>query len=414
MFLSSGVYFIRSSEPIGVDGSYISIASLGILALYLGSRALVDSRLHLGGSTVRLFIFWLISATVAPTISSALYAVPYGLAQFIIEIVFCGALFLVAYILVRTHRIDPISVIMLSAPWLLIVLFAFVSEGPQVSSLRRLDTFDSINYAAASSSALMITSITLAVYFSQSRRLVSTLALLGSSIPAYTIFLSGSRSPLFGIMTAVLWLIFVLYFRFIQRGTITKESVYKLILLITAGAVVGLILGILYRVTTDSFDLSLLLQRYSTQAIAFSFSERLDRWGEALPSGVETFLLGAPWNYVPISSSLVQYMHPHNQLMSLLHFCGILAPLLFSATLGLIYFRMTRIAISSRSRTEVSYSVGLTMSLTCIVLYTLTSGHFTRNWHLYWLMGLAAGYADFVFTRGNFRRCPRYDQRLRV
>ncbi|MEM6338995.1 MAG: hypothetical protein AAF673_03610 [Pseudomonadota bacterium] len=297
---------------------------------------------------------------------------------------------------IRVHCWKISDVLWLVVFWSILGGFAMHNALTLLSMVRRIKGLGSVNYMAASFSS-SLTFLLLTLLYSKYRKKFAdyikiTYSILLSFACAYGVFLSGSRSSIASIILAAL-VSFI--FQIIRSRTRVKPKTIFILTIATNVVIFGI--SLIYTELSNQYDFTRLLSRFEISSIADASENRLiNNWVEAIPSDDVSALIGMPHEY-PLFDDFVSQsaIHPHNLLLSIWRFSGLLPTLIFIfLIISIIFFVINKIRCQSVN--YKSYLDLLIISTFTLILfvYTLFSGHYTRHWHFYFSLGILCGFLD--------------------
>lgn len=393
-----GIFFIRNDNWwFGVDGTILSLIGLsGILfaVLFIGRKKLFSLCVSKSLFYVLLYLlvtFFIIFFNLIVNLGDS--ADLFLLREFIIVLLVLFSGFAISYY----FEVKPSTVIMLSIPWFFSASFLMLEHFAFSHAIRRVDVLASVNYVSSSLSFISISSVLTLNYLFRLKPKYYLIYLLLATfvglISILSLFLTGSRSAFLSILLFYFIVIFYNFKNLIFNFKISLRSfrtfIFTLLFLI-------ILIGIGYFIFSNTkSDLSLLISRFNIDFISDSTEGRLSIWLSSIPTSIIHFLLGDASLYFLYSNS-PDAIHPHNHFLSIIRFTGVFTFLIF---LMLSYQLLKDILTMSNSNINimVQYQALLIFSgLIVFGLYSLVSGHFTRSWHLYFIIGLAIGYISHI------------------
>lgn len=394
---SGGIFFIRSDWPFGFDGAYLAIT--GILSLFSITLLKIFHkgsilRLGLCSSSFLLWVYFSINSILIAGIINESTSASIFLCQ---EMGFVLLLFGVGFSIVRYLNISIQTTLLISSIFVLVAIVAFVEQLLVADSVRRIKALASVNYMASSFAAFLVYSAGSLLYFRKMSRLTRNYLFLVLIFSFVGVFFSASRS-------AYLSLFFVFFCWIVRFCTITfvslklNKSVLKIIVAVIVLA--SILLVSFFRIFQD-IDLTGLVNRFEVHSIIASAESRITKnFLGSIPSTLSDLLIGKPDAY----GLIYRYVQgsgewPHNLFISTLRFCGIISLLFllsFYLSVFVTFFRITssNININEKKKTIIMVSMFFVFSV-----YAMSSGHFTRNWHLYWIAGLLSGHFESLKIR---------------
>jgi len=147
-------------------------------------------------------------------------------------------------------------------------------------------------------------------------------------------------------------------------------------------------------------DITALFRRFDYVSLIEAGEQRVvGRALAGIPLFLQEILIGNPGIYPLYQTG---ELHPHNLLISMWRFTGVLPFIIFLIFIALLFsyrFYINKNLITKKERTELFIIVS---AFSIIFIYTMFSGHFTRSWHLYWTAGLLSAYLEGIKSKQKY------------
>lgn len=396
--LTSGVFFIRSDWPLGVNGAFVSLFGVAVLLLWVLFKILRCSHVPRPSLHTKLFIFWVLiscfSAVISFWGSQQLSASLFLVRELIIVLAF----FVAGYILVRYYAISPLTVLFVSILWLFVAAFAVLEVYFTSDYIRRIKVLASVNYMASSFAAFFVFCVA-TIAIGKPARFHRWLLLIGGFLAFSGMIMSGSRSSYLAIALVVTLCMFWSTIAVFRTGRL-RLGILKNGSFLFMVAIVGSSLFFL------AYDTALqsLFSRIQMASVVESAGQRI--FGNYLgalymfaqSNNLLELFFGMPDAYSLYPGSY-NPQHPHNLFISSLLFTGVwsfvsLALFLFTLSLGCLKIISGKYFITDKHTIVI-----LSLSLFVLFFYTMFSGHFTRNWHFFFVCGLLSAYIEVAKVR---------------
>ena len=380
MFVTAGgVFFIRDDWPFGFNGSLLAIwgatavCVIGVLRFSASARGV-----PIGASEATFFV-WLASMALTVGISGLTRGYPSASIFMWREIVVIALIFSAGFLAVKMFRVHPARLLAWCSVWVLVAAIPIIQHLVAADQVSRVKIAASVNYVSASFGAFAVFFAARIMLGSQTRAavLISLLALLAAFTATA---MGGTRSVVFGTVASAAVGVLVGLTQVFIRIRSRPISLRSIALSIGAIGILSSSFWLLH----ERLDLGRLLDRFSGEAIAQSTEGRHELWASSMPVEAAALLMGVPETYPLYSPGSV---HPHNLVVSVVRFGGVVPLVVLLAFTGLLSAQLGW-TLLQRSEPTLHVSVmTVALMLTVIMAYALASGHFTRVWSLYFLLG---------------------------
>ncbi len=398
--LTCGIFFIRNDWPLGVDGALISLSSIAVILFFFFFKILRHSYVLRPSLHTKLFACWVLTSCFSAVISFW-YSQQLSVSIFLVrEIVIVLAFFSVGYILVRYYAISPTTVFYASFVWLFIAAFAVLEVYFTSDNIRRINVLGSVNYMASSFAAYFVYCVA-TIVGKKTDRFEKMVLLIGGIVAFFGLILSGSRSSYLAVALVVI--MFILWFisHIIRTGRL-RSGIFKNRSFLLVVATVG---SVLFYLSQDK-ALSSLFSRMDMNFVVDSAEQRI--FGNYLAAvdvfaqsdNLLQFFFGTPYAY-PLYHDSINPVHPHNLFLSSLLFTGVWSFISLSLFLFTLSISSLRLIKGRHLISDKHTVVILVLFLFVIFTYTLFSGHFTRNWHFFFVCGLLSAHIEVAKARLN-------------
>ena len=391
--LANGLFFRSYHFSLSVSGGELAVVSLALAISIIAFYAILLRR-HLVSGSVAIVLLAVLACGFIPLIGSVLQSSSIPIAvNYASEYVILTCFVLFFYWVISFRLIRPKTLILL---FLAVSLYAAISMFESLvfyDRVRRLSIGGAYNFQGNSFAIASAVSFFLGLASMRRGKAVSVVYFVSMVALAVSCLLTGSKQALFVLALSIV--IILLYSSQPRDG--------KRVLL--AIPIIGLIVGVVILVVApQAISFESLNNRFSLVQIGDSLTGRTTIWfgSMRIVDGPLSILFGSPEFYTATSSTDSDTVHPHNLLISLLLFSGLLSVLAFLGALFVTY-RFVRNAIEKSKSISATDSIDVAelrgvvflmiIMLVGTLIYSFLSGQITRLFNVFIVWGALLGVA---------------------
>lgn len=289
----------------------------------------------------------------------------------ILELILNITLYYIFFLIISRRYLNIKSIFITLIVVSTIISIYMIIEVSGLSTFRRFVFFSTgVNLLANSIS--IVSFLLLYWLFKKSSLINTTFKIIILSLNLIALILTGSRSSILAFLFASF--IFII-------GIIFKTNIRNIIVFFSF-LIISIFSMILF--FNDSNTFQLLFNRFNFSNLSLSETGRTSLWIQALSYvDAKNILIGSPWLYEVYEIGTI---HPHNFFISILVYTGIV-PLV----LMLFIFLRSAIKIITLKKMSIQNKLFYLLLLLIPILYASVSGHFTRIYTIFVVLGIVDG-----------------------